>query len=77
MTWKRPLEGGAPEAATAKQQARGDSSPTVRPGVYTWPLPLRRSGLPSECWWLSSQPWCEAHLERLAGAWERVYGEAA
>lgn len=30
MTWKRPHKGGAPEAATGKQQARRHLTPTDR-----------------------------------------------
>ncbi len=56
---------------------RGDSKPTVRPGVSVKPLPLQAHALPPECWWLRSQPWCENHLRRLAGAWDAMYGEAA
>lgn len=68
---------GRPEGPATTLDTRGDITPTVRPGVYARPLPLRRSGLPSECWWLRQQSWCEQHLERLASAWSRVYGRAA
>jgi hypothetical protein len=64
---------GAPEAAAAKQQARGDSTPRVRPGVYARPLPLRARHLGSVSWWLRDQPWCEEHLRNLAAAWSKVY----
>jgi hypothetical protein len=75
------MEGGPahhrpPEGPTARSDSR-NLTPTVRPGVYTKPLPLRARDLPTECWWLKSQPWAEEHLARLAGAWDRVYGEAA
>lgn len=67
---------GAPEAATAKQQTRGDSTPALG-RVYTRPLPLRARYLGSESWWLRDQPWCEQHLRNLADAWSRVCGERA
>jgi hypothetical protein len=72
-----PVIHRAQEAATGKQQARDKDTPMVRPGVYVRPLPLTRSALSPECWWLRSQPWCEEHLQRLAGAWERMYGKEA
>ena len=65
------------EAAAATPQAQRHRTPTVRPDVYVRPLPLRARDLPVECWWLKSQPWCELHLKRLAGAWATVYGERA
>ena len=68
---------GASQAGAAKPQTRNNSTPAVRPGVYTRPLPLHARHLPPECWWLRDQWWCEIHLARLAQAWERVYGRAA
>ena len=64
---RKAPEGSGADADTKRHQ----------PGCYTKPLPLRARHLPPECWWLRSQPWCEQHLERLAGAWDRVYGEVA
>ena len=57
--------------------ASAEKARTARPGVYVRPLPLRARDLPAECWWLKSQPWCELHLQPLAGAWATVYGERA
>ena len=72
---RKAPEGTGADAITRHRQP--DSIPTIRPGVYTKPLPLRARDLPSECWWLKSQPWCEEHLRNLAAAWSRVYGERA
>lgn len=64
MTWKRPLEGGAPEAATGKQQARRHLTPTDR-----LPVQLSLFGEPTEPADLMypPRPWASAewHL-RLA-----------